>query len=100
MDVVLLGWLWIVLHISGAVPVHTDLHGRRFISVALIVLHISEAVPIHTDLHGRRFIGLALDCSPYIKGSSITYRFAWTSFYWGGSGLFLVYYRYFQYRFA
>ena len=56
MDVVLLAWLW-------------------------IVLHISEAVPIHTDLHGRRFIRVALDCSPYIRGSSSTYRFTWTSFY-------------------
>ena len=56
MDFVLLGWLWIVLHISGTVPVHTDLHGRRFISVAL-------------------------DCSLYIRGSSNTYRLAWTSFY-------------------
>jgi len=72
MDIVLLGWL-------------------------LTVLHISEAVPIHTDLHGRRFIRVALDCSPYIKGSSKTYKFAWTSFYWGGSGLFSIYQRQFQY---
>ena len=56
MNVVLLGWLW-------------------------IVLDISEEVPIHIDLHGRRFIRVALDCSLYIRGSSNTYRFAWKYFY-------------------